>query len=357
MQLRITPPPPRSELGKNFWRELRQQPHILGELIRARRRDVEEFAREWKAKAPAFALISARGSSDNAARYGQYVLGALAHIPVALAAPSLTTVYRVELDLSAGVTLGISQSGQSPDVAAVVDAASRQGGLTAAITNDPNSALANSTPCTLKLDCGEEKAVAATKTHTAQLMMLAMLGAALSGSEQHWDELRQVPDWIAETIDKNAAFCPSPRLLRNDAMAVVGRGYNYGAAFETALKIKETNYIVAEAYSPADLLHGPIAVVRDRFPVLLIAPLGAVSLNMEALVKELTRRRARILVISDDRRMRDTAEVSLTIPSTPEWLSPFVTTVAGQIFAGAMAISQQLDPDHPEGLSKITLTT
>ena len=213
----------------------------------------------------------------NAATYGKYLLGALCRLPVALAAPSLFGIYRQPPRLEGCLVIGISQSGQSPDIVAVLAEARHQGAPTLAITNDPASPLAAEGDHLLLLHAGEEQAVAATKTYTTQLCALAMLSAALEGGEARWAQLSAVPGLVDQAIAANAGVEGKvDRYRYADHFAVVGRGFNYSTAFEVALKMKETSYLVAEPYSPADLLHGPVAMIDRGFPVLLVAPSGRV---------------------------------------------------------------------------------
>ena len=227
--------------------------------------------------APRFVVIAARGSSDNAARYAQYLFGAHNRLPVCLATPSLFTFYDAAPSLAGALVIGVSQSGQSPDIVAVVESGRRQGALTLAITNRPGSPLGLAAEHTLPLLAGEERAVAATKTYTAQLCALAMLSAAVEGASLRWAELDRVPGLVEQAIALNAAVDEKVARYRYaEHFVVVGRGFNYATAFEVALKMKETSYLVAEPYSPADLLHGPVAMIDRGFPVLLVAPSGRV---------------------------------------------------------------------------------
>jgi glucosamine--fructose-6-phosphate aminotransferase (isomerizing) len=285
-------------------------------------------------------LIAGRGSSDNAARYAQYLFGAHNGLGVALAVPSLFTLYDAPPRLSRALTIGISQSGQSPDIVSVVREARAQGGITLALSNEPDSPLAQAAEYTLPLLAGRKLAVAATKTYTAQLFALAMLSAALEANPERWLALARVPTWLDQVLDQNANFVPAVSEFRDASQLIVlGRGFNYSTAFEIALKLKETSYRLAEPYSVADLLHGPVALIDSGFPVMLVA------------------RGARILAISDAPEVLTRVKLHFELPlGVPEWLSPLVSVVPGQLFAGALALSSGENPDHPRGLSKVTLT-
>jgi glucosamine--fructose-6-phosphate aminotransferase (isomerizing) len=198
--------------------------------------------------------------------------------------------------------------------------------------------------------------VAATKTYTTELMALAMISAALGKSESAWNDLARVPGFVEKTIEANAKIDASGWTAMKH-LVVIGRGYNYSTAFETSLKIKETNYLVAEPYSVADLLHGPVAMIGEGFPVLLVAPSGKTHADVPKILETVEKRGARLIVLSDDEALLAKAELALPLPKDmPEWVSPLAAVVAGQLFAGALAEANGLDPDQPRGLSKVTLT-
>lgn len=343
--------------GSRYLEEIQQQPEALARLLREGRTEVEEIAALVREHGPSHAVLAGRGSSDNAARYAQYVFGARNALTVALAAPSLVTLYGAAPRMASALVIGISQSGQTPDVVGVVTSARAQGGFTVAITNDASSPLGRAASHHISLRAGEERAVAATKTFTAELMALAMLSAALDDDEASWGELARVPELVRRTIEANRALPGVAALQGLSRLVVLGRGFNYATAFEASLKIKETSYLLAEPYSVADLLHGPVAMIEEGFPVLLVAPRGKPSVDTPEVIDELLERGARLIVISDDDALRARAEVGLELPSgVPEWLSPFPAIVAGQLFAGALAKAHGRDPDQPRGLSKVTLT-
>ena len=338
--------------------EIAEQPGALARLLKEGRPAAEETAARVRAYGPRYVVIAARGSSDNAARYAQYLFGAHNRLAVCLATPSLFTFYDAAPSLAGALVIGVSQSGQSPDIVAVVESGRKQGALTLAITNRPGSPLAAAAEHTLLLLAGEERAVAATKTYTTQLCALAMMSAALEGSEARWAELRAVPGLVERAIAGNAGVDGKvDRYRYADHFAVVGRGFNYSTAFEVALKMKETSYLVAEPYSPADLLHGPVAMIDRGFPVLLVAPSGRVLSDVAQLASQLEQRSAELLAISDDAGVLGRARVGLPLPAgMPEWVSPMVAVVPGQMFAVALARARGLDPDQPRGLRKVTET-
>lgn len=341
-----------------FEREIREQPEALARLLDRGWTEAEAVAREVRAYRPQSVVIAARGSSDNAARYAKYLLGAFNHLAVGLAAPSLFTLYQAPPSLAGALIVGISQSGESPDIVAVIDEARRQGALTLAITNVPDSPLAQAAVCCLPLHAGVERSVAATKTYTNQLLALAMLSAALDGAPERRELLGGLPEAVAATLDLNAAI--EERVVRfryAGHFVVMGRGFNFATAFEIALKIKETCYVIAEPYSTADFLHGPVAMVEPGFPALLVAPAGAVAEDATELLDLLVRRRAEVIVISDRPDLLARAGTLLPLPpGVPEWLSPVIAVVPGQLWAVALARARGLDPDQPRGLTKVTRT-
>lgn len=338
--------------------EIREQPQVLARLLAEGRTLAEEFAARIRAVAPRYVVIAARGSSDNAARYAQYLFGAQNRLTVALATPSLFTLYRQPPSLDGALVIGISQSGQSPDIVAVLQEAQRQQALTLAITNDPASPLAQAAELVFPLLAGEERAIAATKSYTAQLLALALLSTALHPTPERWRELERVPGAVAQALELAAAVQAGAATFRAEQrLVVIGRGFNYATAFEIALKIEELSAVVAEPYSSADFRHGPIALVDPGFPVVAIAVTGAVLADVVSLLAELEQRQAALLIISDRAELLARARLPLALPTgVPEWLSPIVAVVPGQLFAVALAQARGLDPDHPRGLQKVTRT-
>lgn len=342
----------------HFEREISEQPRVLERLLREGRAAAEAAARAIRRFGPEWVMVAGRGSSDNAARYAQYLFGAHNRLGVGLAVPSLFTLYAAPPRLSRTLTIGISQSGQSPDIVSVLSEARAQGAITLALSNVPDSPLAQAAEHRLPLLAGPELAVAATKTYTAQLLTLAMLSAALEDNPQRWAELSRVPAWLADTLARNADSTAAVNDFREARQLVVlGRGFNYSTAFEVALKLKETSYLLAEPYSVADLLHGPVALIDRDFPVILIAPSGRALVDVLDLLSLLEQRGARVLAISNAPEILSRAPLHFELPvDVPEWLSPIVSVVPGQLFAGALALSSGQNPDRPRGLAKVTLT-
>lgn len=345
-------------MASQLEREIHEQPEAIERLLVVGRENVDEIAARIRAYGPRFVMIAARGTSDNAARYAQYVFGARNGLPVALATPSLFTLYHAPPKLAASLVIGISQSGQSPDIVAVVTEARAQGALTLALTNDPDSTLARAAELCLELHAGQEQAIAATKTFTNQLTALAMLSGTLQEDVESRNELAALPGHMAETLRLNGEISGvAVRFAPARQFVVIGRGYNYATAFEIALKIKETSYVVAEAYSSAEFLHGPIAIVDEGIPAIVIAPSGTVYHDVESLHDVLVRRNASVIAISDRKELLDRGIASFPLPEgIPEWISPIVAVVPGQLWALELARAKGIDPDRPRGLSKVTRT-
>ena len=338
--------------------ELREQPSALARLLERQSENAAELARVFRREDVRYVLIASRGSSSNAARYAQYVIGRANRVPVTFATPSLYTIYEQPPRLDGAIVLGISQSGASPDVRAVIAEARRQGRPTIALTNDAGSPLANEAEYVLPLEAGDEKAVAATKTYLNSLGAIAMLFAAIGDDRVARAELERVPAVLEEQID--LSFATAPALSQYAGLigaTVVARGVNYGTAYEIALKIRELSGLMVEAYSPADLMHGPIAAIQPGWPVVIVAPTGPAYESVAELVPALASRQARLLAVSDvpDLLLRSNTPLPL-VTGVPEWLSPLVAVVPGQVTAMQLAQLRGLDIDNPSGLRKITLT-
>jgi glucosamine--fructose-6-phosphate aminotransferase (isomerizing) len=338
----------RSELGEG--------PEIVERLLDGATEQVAAVARAVRERTIDIMLIAARGTSDHAAIYAQYVLGARNRLAVALAAPSLFSVYAAPPRLHNALVLGISQSGRSPDVVAVLQEARRQGALTVAITNDPSSELAAAGDLVVELEAGPERAVAATKTYLAEIALLAMLSAALSGDAESAAQLRALPGALREAfrVEEEIARLATARAA-DDRCAVLARGFHYATAREWALKIKELAYVLADPYSAADFQHGPIALVQPDFPILAVATSGPALEGMVALLRRLHEARARILTLSDVADARALGE-GVPLPAVPEWLSPLVAIIPAQLFAYHLARARGLDTEAPRNLAKVTLT-
>jgi glutamine---fructose-6-phosphate transaminase (isomerizing) len=339
--------------------EIHQQADVLSNLIDKNMVQIEQIARALREDPPEYAFLAARGTSDNAGRYANYVWGSLNGLPVALAAPSLFSIYQQPPRLKGALVVGISQSGQSPDIVSVLVEARRQGSRTLAIVNQTESPLAAVADWVIDIQAGVEKAVAATKTYTAELMVVAMLAAALRADPALRQSLSLVPGWVRQMLDQEEHINRLVERYRYmERCVVLGRGYNYATAFEWSLKLKELCYVIAEPYSSADFQHGPIAIVESGFPVLAIAPAGMVYPNFLSLLQQLSQvHHAELVVISDQKTVLDLAQSSMPLPAgIPEWLSPLVAIIPAQIFAHALTRVKGYSTEAPRSIHKVTET-
>jgi glucosamine--fructose-6-phosphate aminotransferase (isomerizing) len=332
--------------------EIGEQPDVLARLLVREGPNVRRIARAVSRHDLRFVLVAARGTSDNAARYAQYALGLACRLPVALAGPSLVTLYDSPPRLKGALVVGISQSGRSPDVVETVANARRAGSPTLAIVNDPESPLARAAAEVVPLHAGVERSVAATKTYTAQLLAVALLASSLSGSRRHAEGLGALPDAVDDALGtEGAARRAAPRVASAPRLVVLSRGLNYPTAHEIALKLKELALLDAEALSGADFRHGPIALAGPDLSAVVVSPPGtATEADLEALAAELKRRGSPVLLVGPAGRG------SLAVPRLPELLSPIVAVVPGQLLAFHAARCRGLDPDAPQGISKVTET-
>lgn len=339
--------------------ELREQPDALARLLERQSGAAKQAAKLFRGRDIRYVLIASRGSSSNAARYAQYLLGRAHRVPVMFATPSLYTIYGQPPRLDGGLVIGISQSGASPDVVSVLTEARAQGRPTVALTNDPGSPLAQAAEVVLPLEAGEEHAVAATKTYMNSLGAIALLFSEIGDDAVAREELARMPAALAAQIELSLGDPVALDEYRDAVgLTVVARGVNYGTAFELALKIRELSGIVTEAYSPADLMHGPIAAIQPGWPVVVVAPDGPARETVEEVFAPLVAREARLIAVSDVPSVLDRAQTRVPLaPGVPEWLSPLTAVVPGQTMALRLAQLRQLDLDSPRGLRKITLTT
>lgn len=329
-------------------------------MLAAQQKNVGKIAAEINKRKIEYVFLAARGTSDNAGRYANYLLGAMNGLPLALATPSLFTYYNRPPKLKNALVVGVSQSGASPDIVAVLEEGKKQGCLTLSITNESNSPLAHASDFVLDIQAGKEKAVAATKTYTTELMTIAMLSAALNGNKIQWGELKQVAGWMKSVLKHHDFISQAVQRYRYiDQTVVLGRGFNYATAFEWALKLKELSYIIAEPYSSADFAHGPIALVESGYPVFAVAPKGKVFNSMRQMLQRLKKEiSAELVVISNDKRALSLAQVPLSIPAdVPEWLSPLVSIMPAQLFAYHLTLAKGYDTEKPRTIHKVTKTT
>ena len=348
--------------------EIRQQPAILERTLKQDLPGVEKLRKALAAHRPRYIMLAARGTSDNAAAFGRYLLEISTGIPVSLAAPSVFTLYGVKkFDFREALVVAISQSGESTDINVVLEAAKAQGALTVGITNEPDSVLAKLAEHVFLVRAGKEKSVAATKTYSGQLLAIYLLAYAL-GAPIRLDDLRRLPGYAERALSLEpqiAELAQRYRFMEN--AVVVGRGLNYANAFEFALKMMETCYVVAERFSSADFLHGPIAIVGAAFPVFMFAPPGVTWPSLKELIAKLGPAGAEMFVVSDKSnpeagRIPGARGVTIPVslahkgPLPVEVYTPIPYIIPAQMLAASLAREKGLNPDQPRGLSKVTRT-
>jgi glucosamine--fructose-6-phosphate aminotransferase (isomerizing) len=328
--------------------DMAAQPAVLRALAE-RRRDV---VRDLHGASPAGVVIVARGSSDYAAIFGRYLLEAATGRPVALAAASLQTLYGVEPRLDGWLAVGISQSGRTPEITTVLERYRYSGARTVAVTNHADSPLATAASSCIALGAGEEGAVPATKTFTAQLAAMALLAEALGQVPWGDGDWRRLPDVVEELIaDSEPGERAATALGDVGELVAVGRGYLMCVALEAALKLREATGVRAEGWSAADFRHGPVTVARGDLPLLAVSAAGPAAADVEELAAELERAGTPVL------RLADRPGASLPYPGgLAEPLCALPATVRAQQLALSLARQRGLDPDAPPGLRKVTPT-
>jgi glucosamine--fructose-6-phosphate aminotransferase (isomerizing) len=336
---------PESDLA----REIFAQPEVLARVHAREGARTIDLGAQLGARRPAGVLIAARGSSDHAAVYAKYAFGARLGVPIALAAPSLITLYERAPRFDRWIALGISQSGASPDVVRVIAEAREQGTTTVAITDRADSALARAAEHVVPLRIGGERAIAATGSFTTTLFALAHLVSGWNGEED--PALASVPELALRALAVEAAARSlADAAARHAACAVVGRGFGYPVALEWALKLKELAGVFAEPFSAADYRHGPIALATTGAPVFAIELKGPAAPDVRRLAADLRDRGARIVRVAAE------PDADLCLPPAPEWLAPIPAAIAGQLVAFWLARARGRDPDRPPGIAKVTRT-
>jgi glucosamine--fructose-6-phosphate aminotransferase (isomerizing) len=338
-------------------REIREQPEALQRLLDQELGRVRELATAARSRSVSMLFLAARGTSDHAAVYAKYLSEIIAGVPAALAAPSVFTLYGAKVRLDHALVLGISQSGKAADAIEVLNQARSAGQLTGCITNDAESPMSAAAEFPLCCRAGVEQSLPATKTYTTSLALVYALIACLADREDLLEDLRRAPEWLAAVLEQADAIGEGAERYRfMEECVVLARGINQCSALEAALKLAETTYVRSHPFSSADFMHGPIAVVEEGYPCLLIAPDGAGYPTMVETAEELQRRGGELIVLSNREELLARATTPLRMPAVPEFLSPLVGIVAAQLFAYHLARVKGRDPDHPRGLKKVTHT-
>lgn len=337
--------------------EIAEQPGALERTIAAERGKITKLVNTLKSRDIDLIVLVARGSSDNAALFGRYLLEISTGIPVSLSAPSVHTIYGARLKLDHALVVGVSQSGEGEDINRVLENARQGGAYTVGITNEPNSTMTRLVDEALLTHGGRERSVAATKTFTGQMLLFYMLAAELSSGATSFS-FEAIPEYVARALEQKPAILELvQRYVFMENCVVVGRGLAYANAYELALKLMETCYVVAERFSSADFLHGPLAMVERHFPVILFAPPGVMLPGVKGLIQRLRELKADTLAITSDLDAASTCTRSIIMPrEIDEFLAPIPYIVPGQLFAALLAEAKGLDPDAPRSLSKVTRT-
>ena len=337
--------------------EIAEQPAALLRTIQEERGKVARLGAFLKERDVDLIVLVARGSSDNAALFGRYLLEITTGIPVSLSAPSVYTLYGAKLKLGRALVVGVSQSGEGEDINLVLERARECGAYTVGITNEAASTMTGIVDETLLMHGGRERSVAATKTFTGQMMLFYMLAAALSDANAA-PRYDAIPELAARALEQQQGISELvERYVFMENCVVVGRGVAYANAYELALKLMETCYVVAERFSSADFLHGPLAMVERHFPVILFAPPGVMFDGITELIERLHELRADTLVITSAKELAHKCTRAIILPDgTDEFLSPIPYIIPGQLFAALLADAKGLDPDAPRSLSKVTRT-
>lgn len=337
--------------------EIAEQPEALARLLTAGSvAGARHLASKVRERSPRFVLLAARGTSDHAALYAKYLVEVTLGLPAGLASPSTMTAYGARPDLSDVLLLTVSQSGASPDLLETVRTARAGGATTLAVTNSPGSPLAEAAEFHFDVLAGPESAVAATKSYSSQLCALWMIVDAIRGGDA--TAARGVPDAAQSLLDRREEVAElAARFRFTDRLVTTGRGYSYPTAREAALKLMETSYVAAHAFSGADLLHGPLAMIDHDNPVIAIVPDGHGAQAMQPVLERLAERGADVTVFGGARSTSlGTVGFDLRCPGITEELHPVVDIIPLQQLALQMALARGFDPDRPRGLGKVTET-
>jgi glucosamine--fructose-6-phosphate aminotransferase (isomerizing) len=337
--------------------EIAEQPAALERTIAGERAKIAKLGNTLKTRDIDLIVLVARGSSDNAALFGRYLLEITTGIPVSLSAPSVHTIYNAELRLDHALVVGVSQSGEGEDINRVLQSARRSGAFTVGITNEPASSMTQLVDEILLTHGGRERSVAATKTFTGQMLLFYMLAAELAQRAVPFS-YEAIPEFVAGALEQKTSIVELvQRYVFMENCVVVGRGLAYANAYELALKLMETCYVVAERFSSADFLHGPLAMVERHFPVILFAPPGVMLPGVKSLIERLRELHADTLAITSDAGAASLCTRSIMMSSAiDEFVAPIPYIVPGQLFAALLADAKGLTPDAPRSLSKVTRT-
>ena len=341
-----------------MWSEILEQPEVLERCKNKNSKIISNIVDILYKNNIGNIVIAARGTSNHAAIYGKYVLELLTRKPVSLASPSIFTLYGGGLDVKNSLVIGISQSGMAQDVLEVMKNANNSGAITVGITNYNESPIAKESKVHLNCEAGEEKSVAATKTFTAQMFLLAYLASEWGNNDELKQELIKLPTHllnvfkVADDIEKNVT-----RYRFANECFVLARGFNYAIALEAALKIQETTYVRAKAFATSEFQHGPIAMIESNIPVILFVPEGPSFNDLSGMLMKLKESQIETVVVSNNKKILEEGTCAFEIPETNnDAISPFFNAIVAQMFACKLSLVKGLNPDTPRRLSKVTIT-
>jgi len=353
--------------GRLMQAEIAEQPAVLGRIATEAGPAIAEVSAVIAERRPRFVLLAARGSSDHAALYAKYLVEVRLGLPAGLVSPSSMTLYSARPDLRDVLFVAVSQSGASPDLVQSLTVAGECGAITVALTNTPSSQLAQAAEFSLDLRAGVEAAVAATKSYTAELLALYLLLAPLAGRSSPAklaDEAGTLADAAAATLGRDSeVLAAATRYRFADRLVTTARGFSYPTAREAALKLMETSYLGAQAFSGADLLHGPMAMIHAGLPVIAVVTAGPGGRAMVPVLDRLAERGADLVIVGG---AAGPGQAALTLPDAvilpvvtagvAEELYPVLEILPLQQFALSLALQRGANPDAPRGLSKVTRT-
>lgn len=338
--------------------EIFQQPDVLKNCLDIYKTTLRDVVADIASREIHTVIIAARGTSDHAAVYGKYLIEHKIGIPVSLAAPSILTMYGSKINFENTVVIGISQSGMAEDVLEVVKKAKEQGTLALSITNNEKSLLAEAADYHLFTNAGLEESVAATKTFTSQMMMIALLVALWADDKEMYNSLADVPESIRKVLDMNKEIKAIAQGYTDmDSCFVLARGLNYPIALESSLKIQETSYVKAKGYAISDFHHGPFAMVDENTLIIVFAPQGNSYEDAREMIEKLNETGVQVIVVTNDRKFDLKNNHVFYIPeSEHDYITPFYNAVWAQLYACNLSLLRGLNPDCPRGLNKITIT-
>ena len=343
----------------NLEKEIREQPEVLSRVIDINLAKITEIVERAKARGVRHIYFAARGTSDHACIYAQYLFGIFAGIPCALGTPSVFTKYGAHVDLSEDLVVGVSQSGRAEDVLAVLESAKADGAITVAVTNNESSPMADSAEYHLFCGAGPETSIAATKTFTSQMMVLGTMAAVWAGNDRLIEEFRGVSGKAQELLDTKYGEIMELAKAYSDipGAVILGRGISYCIALEGTLKMLETNKLKMKGYPTSDFHHGPIAQLKPGDRVFIVSPKGRISGDTRDIVKKLLAVGAKVTVVTDDPEEAPAGTAAVVLPDTgSEFSFPYMAAMFFQLLACCMTIVRDIDPDVAGVINKITIT-